>query len=364
MPDTITITDDRTGKTVTVPITGGVFPCQRAARARPVAVHLRPGVHADRGVQVARSRTSTATTASCATAATRSSSSPRQSTYLEVAYLLLNGELPTSRAARRSGRTTSRTTRSSTRTCASGSSTASTTTPTRWACSSSSLAALGTFYNDAKDDRRQGSRDKQILRLIAKTPDARGDVLPVLGRPAVRLPGQRPVVPGQLPQHDVEDRRRTRSTRASSGRWTCCSSSTPTTSRTAAPRRCASSAPARPTRTRRRPPPRRALYGPLHGGANEAVVRMLTEIGSIENVPAFIEAVKSGERPPDGLRPPRLQELRPAGDDHQEDRVRRVRGHRQEPAARHRAEARGGRAQRRRTSSAASCTRTSTSTRA
>ena len=37
-----------------------------------------------------------------------------------------------------------------------------------------------------------------------------------------------------------------------------------------------------------------ALYGPLHGGANEAVVRMLTEIGSIENVPAFIEEVKSG----------------------------------------------------------------------
>jgi len=37
-----------------------------------------------------------------------------------------------------------------------------------------------------------------------------------------------------------------------------------------------------------------ALYGPLHGGANEAVVRMLTEIGSIENVPAFIEDVKSG----------------------------------------------------------------------
>jgi citrate synthase len=38
-----------------------------------------------------------------------------------------------------------------------------------------------------------------------------------------------------------------------------------------------------------------ALYGPLHGGANEAVVRMLTEIGSIEHVPAFVESVKSGE---------------------------------------------------------------------
>jgi citrate synthase len=38
-----------------------------------------------------------------------------------------------------------------------------------------------------------------------------------------------------------------------------------------------------------------ALYGPLHGGANEAVVRMLTEIGDVKNIPAFIESVKRGE---------------------------------------------------------------------
>jgi len=36
-----------------------------------------------------------------------------------------------------------------------------------------------------------------------------------------------------------------------------------------------------------------ALYGPLHGGANEAVLRMLARIGNRENVPAFVEAVKS-----------------------------------------------------------------------
>ena len=39
-----------------------------------------------------------------------------------------------------------------------------------------------------------------------------------------------------------------------------------------------------------------ALYGPLHGGANEAVLRMLSEIGSVENIPAFIEKVKNGDR--------------------------------------------------------------------
>jgi citrate synthase len=38
-----------------------------------------------------------------------------------------------------------------------------------------------------------------------------------------------------------------------------------------------------------------ALYGPLHGGANEAVLRMLTEIGSLSNVPAFVKRVKAGE---------------------------------------------------------------------
>ena len=38
-----------------------------------------------------------------------------------------------------------------------------------------------------------------------------------------------------------------------------------------------------------------ALYGPLHGGANEAVLRMLMEIGSVAKVPDFIKRVKSGD---------------------------------------------------------------------
>ena len=37
-----------------------------------------------------------------------------------------------------------------------------------------------------------------------------------------------------------------------------------------------------------------ALFGPLHGGANEQVLRMIEEIGTIGNVPAFIESVKAG----------------------------------------------------------------------
>jgi citrate synthase len=38
-----------------------------------------------------------------------------------------------------------------------------------------------------------------------------------------------------------------------------------------------------------------ALYGPLHGGANEAVLRMLMEIGSKDRIPEFIRRVKAGE---------------------------------------------------------------------
>src|ERR1051326_8950639 len=38
-----------------------------------------------------------------------------------------------------------------------------------------------------------------------------------------------------------------------------------------------------------------ALYGPLHGGANEQVLRMLREIGEVGNIPAYVERVKKGE---------------------------------------------------------------------
>ena len=38
-----------------------------------------------------------------------------------------------------------------------------------------------------------------------------------------------------------------------------------------------------------------ALYGPLHGGANEAVLRMLREIQSVDRIPDFIKSVKNGE---------------------------------------------------------------------
>jgi citrate synthase len=39
-----------------------------------------------------------------------------------------------------------------------------------------------------------------------------------------------------------------------------------------------------------------ALYGPRHGGANEAVLRMLEDIGSVENIPKFVQAVKDRKK--------------------------------------------------------------------
>ena len=80
-----------------------------------------------------------------------------------------------------------------------------------------------------------------------------------------------------------------------------------------------------------------ALYGPLHGGANEAVLRMLSEIGSIKNVPAFIKRVKGGDGRLMGFGHRVYKSVRPARGDHQAHRRSRLRGHGQESAARNRA---------------------------
>ena len=76
------------------------------------------------------------------------------------------------------------------------------------------------------------------------------------------------------------------------------------------------------------------------GGAADARRRSARS----SNVPGVHQAGQGRRRPADGLRPPRLQELRPAREDHQADRRRGVRGDGQEPAARHRARARAHRA--------------------
>ncbi len=134
MAESITITDNRTGESVEVPIVDGGVDAAAWRKLLPGVWFYDPAF------------TTTAVTSSAITDLDGEAGILRyrgypieqlaeHSTYLEVAYLLIHGELPTPDAVRRRGSTTSRTTRSSTRTCASGSWRASTTTPTRWGCS-------------------------------------------------------------------------------------------------------------------------------------------------------------------------------------------------------------------------------------
>ena len=109
-----------------------------------------------------------------------------------------------------------------------------------------------------------------------------------------------------------------------------------------------------------------ALWGPAHGGANEAVVDMLEKIGDAEprrRVPCARQG-QEGWRAPDGLRPSRVQELRPAREDHPRDVPQGARRSSARATIRCSSSRSGSRKSRSRTttSSAASSIRTSTST--
>ena len=292
MPDTITITDDRTGKTVTVPIEGGVFSSSALRELDPNLYCYDPAY---------------LSTASCKSAITyldgtagilRYRGYPieqlaEHSTYLEVAYLLLHDDLPTAEQL------------------------------ATWqheithhtfihenmrkrfvdgfhydahpmGMFVSAMAALGTFYEGAKDIEDPAARKRQVLRMIAKAPT----IAAMTYRFSVGLPFNQPdnalsypanflnmmwkigdyeVDPVLARAMDVlfilhADHEQNCGTTAM--RVIGSSHADPYSSAAGAAS---------------------ALYGPMHGGANEAVVRMLSEIGSVEDVPAFIQSVKDGE---------------------------------------------------------------------
>ena len=83
-----------------------------------------------------------------------------------------------------------------------------------------------------------------------------------------------------------------------------------------------------------------ALSGPLHGGANEEVLRMLDEIGSVKNIPAYIKRVKAGEIKLMGFGHRVYKNYDPRAQHHQGGRQRGLRGHRPQQPARHCAGAR------------------------
>ncbi len=159
----------------------------------------------------------------------------------------------------------------------------------------SAVAALSTFYLDAKEIFDPESRHKQVTRLIAKMPtlaaaahrfsvgmpfvypdnslDFCSNFLSMMWKVAEPRFDANPILTRALDilfilHADHEQNCSTTAMRvvgsSHADPYSCCAAA------------CA------------------ALYGPRHGGANEAVIRMLTEIGSIENVPAFVDSVKQG----------------------------------------------------------------------
>jgi len=160
----------------------------------------------------------------------------------------------------------------------------------------SAVAALSTFYPESKNITDEQVRDKQIVRLIAKMPtlaagchrfsvgmpfvypdnalDFSSNFLSMMWKIAEPHYQPDPVLSRALDvlfilHADHEQNCGTTAMRIAG------SSHTDPYSATAAATA--------------------ALYGPRHGGANEAVIKMLTEIGSIDNVDAYVASVKEGK---------------------------------------------------------------------
>ena len=293
MTDTITITDDRTGKTVTVPITSGVFNSSALRELDPSLFMYDPAY---------------LSTAACASSITyldgdagvlRYRGYPieqlaENSTFLEVAYLLLNGELPTTAELAQWQFNVTRHTMIHEN------------MRKRFVDGFhydahpmgmfiSATAALGTFYEDAKNIFDKESFDKSVLRLVAKVPT----IAAMCYRFSQGLPfvtpnnslsyGENflnmmfrigddyvvnPVLAKAMDTLFILHADHEQNCGTTAMRVVSSAHSDPYSATSAAAA---------------------ALYGPLHGGANEAVIRMLAEIGDVKNVPAFIESVKAGE---------------------------------------------------------------------
>ena len=160
----------------------------------------------------------------------------------------------------------------------------------------SSIGALSTFYGDAKAIFDEGHRRDHFVRLLAKTPTLAAFAY----RHAMGLPYAYPdndlsyagnflnmmwkmTEPRYQPDPVLEHALDVLFMLHADHEQNCSTQTMRTVgSSHADPYSSAAAAAA-------------ALYGPLHGGANEQVLRMLTEIGSVERVPEYVARVKSGE---------------------------------------------------------------------
>ena len=160
----------------------------------------------------------------------------------------------------------------------------------------STLAALSTFYPEAKNIHDEASRRNQIFRLIAKTPTLAafayrhrlgmpyaypdndlsysGNFLNMMFKATEVKYAPNPVLERAIDVLFILHADHEQNCSTSAMRGVGSAHSDPYSSAAAAAA---------------------ALYGPLHGGANEQVLRMLREIGSKDNIPAYIHRVKQGE---------------------------------------------------------------------
>ncbi|MDP9193977.1 MAG: citrate synthase [Acidobacteriota bacterium] len=298
MPDTLTITDNRTGKTYDVPIVDDTV---RALELRKIKVN-------DDDFGMMTYDPAFMNTASCRSAITFIDGDKgileyrgypieqlaEKSTYLEVAYLLMNGELPSESELTEWTHTITHHTILNENFRRLIDSFRHDAHPMGRFIAS--MAALGTFYPEAKEIFDPAVRIKQIHRIIAKVitvaafnyrhivgmpyayPDNdlsyTGNFLNMMYRMTEVKYKPNPVLERALDvlfilHADHEQNCSTNAMRAVG-------------SSHVDPYSAVAAAAA-------------ALYGPLHGGANEAVLQMLEEIGSVNNVPEFIKRVKSGD---------------------------------------------------------------------
>jgi citrate synthase len=295
--DTLTVTDNRTGKSYELPITDGTIR----------ALDLRQIKSADGDFGLLSYDPAYLNTASCRSSITFIDGDrgilryrgydvaelAEKSTYLEVAYLILHGELPTKQelATFSSDITLHTFLHENARTFIDG---------FRYDAHPmgvliGTVGALSTFYPSSKDVRDGSERKQQIIRLMAKMPTiAAWSYRKSLGYPFIypdntlSYPGnllsmmKRMAEPRYEPNPVIERALDVLFILHADHEQNCSTSAIRTVGSSLVDPYSAVAAAAA------------ALYGPLHGGANEAVLRMLMEIGSVGNVPAFIKEVKEG----------------------------------------------------------------------
>jgi citrate synthase len=297
--DTLTITDNRTGKQYEIPVKNDTI---RPIDLRKIKVH-------DSDFGMMSYDPSFSNTASCTSKITYIDGDlgilryrgysieelAENSSYLETAYLILYGELPTKpQLADWSYHITHHTfIHESIKKFLDGFHYDA----HPMGMMISTVAALSTFYPESKDIFNAESRRKQTYRLIGKMPTlAAFAYRHSLGMPFV-YPDNELSYTGnfmnmlfrtsELKYHPNPTLERTLDVLFilhADHEQNCSSTAMRGVGSSHADPYCATAAATA------------ALYGPLHGGANEQVLRMLLDIGSVNNVPAYIKKVKAGEQ--------------------------------------------------------------------